>query len=237
MDPNYAASNSSNLLTEAPGSKGAKICGILSIVFAATCVGFPVALVLAIVALVLQAKAKRAARDFPQDYAAPTNTGMVTGIIGLVLAVVVLPILGIISAIAIPALLGQRSRARDKASISNMQAQLSLLLMEYDNARGTGLDSAAAHKALEERLKTATDKNPWNIQAPAYRYEIAIVSPGTRQQILDEAEAAATEPGVVVFVMAPQPPDLSGPAYLAGAVRMGQPNATPPVFSKAIELD
>lgn len=237
MDPNYAASNSSNSLSEAPGSKGAKICGILSILFAATCVGFPVALVLGIVALVLQGKAKRAARDFPQDYAAPSNTGLVTGIIGLVLAIVVLPILGIISAIAIPAMLSQRSRARDKVCMGYMQGQLSELLLEYDNARGAGLDQAATHQALEARLKAATDKNPWNIQAPAYRYEIAIVSPGTRQQILDEAEAAAIEPGVVVFVMAPQPPDLSGPAYLAGAVRMGHASTHPPVFSKAIELD
>jgi len=234
MDPNYAASNSSNLLTEAPGAKGAKICGILSLVFSITCL---VGIILGIVALVMQSKAKRLARDFPQDYSAPTGTGLVTGILGLVMSVMMLPILGVVSAIAIPALLGQRSRARDKACVSNMQAQLSELLLEYDNARGTGLDPAAAHKAMEERLKTATDKNPWNIQAPAYRYEIAVVSPGTRQQILDEAEAAATEPGVVVFVMAPQPPDLSGPAYLAGAVRMGHASTHPPVFSKAIELD
>lgn len=39
-------------LVEAPGAKGARICGILAIVSSLTCIGIPVGIVLGIVALV-----------------------------------------------------------------------------------------------------------------------------------------------------------------------------------------
>ena len=104
----------STALPEAPGARAARICGILAIVFAFTCVGAPVAVILGIVALVKHGKAKRLARAEPQRYQPVGGTGLVTGIIGLVLPVLLLPVTGIVAAIAIPALLGQRERARDK---------------------------------------------------------------------------------------------------------------------------
>jgi len=69
-------------LMPAPGAKAAKVCGILAIIFALTCVGFPIAIILGIVALVQQAKAKRLAKVQPDVYAPVSATGMVTGIIG-----------------------------------------------------------------------------------------------------------------------------------------------------------
>jgi len=106
----------------APGAKAAKLCGILAIVFALTCVGIPVAIILAIVALVQQAKAKRLAKAEPGRYQPVPATGLVTGILGLALPVLLLPFLGIVGAIAIPALLGQRERAREIAVEANLEA-------------------------------------------------------------------------------------------------------------------
>ncbi|WP_243302774.1 hypothetical protein [Geothrix oryzisoli] len=104
----------------APGAKAAKLCGILAIVFALTCVGIPVAIILGIVALVQQAKAKRLAKAEPGRYQPVPATGLVTGIIGLVLPLLMLPFLGIVGAIAIPAMLGQRERAREIAVQANL---------------------------------------------------------------------------------------------------------------------
>ena len=99
--------------TPAPGARAAKVCGILAIVLALTCVGIPVAIVLGIVALVQHGKAKRLAKTDPGTYAPVPATGFVTGLIGLLLPLVMLPFVGIVSAIAIPALLVQREHARE----------------------------------------------------------------------------------------------------------------------------
>jgi hypothetical protein len=103
----------SSTLLEAPGARAAKVCGIVAIVSALTCVGIPVALVLGIVALVKHGKASRAAKASPGQYQPVPATGLVTGILGLALPFLMLPFVGIASAIAVPALLGQRARARD----------------------------------------------------------------------------------------------------------------------------
>ena len=57
---------------EAPGTKASRVCGILAIIFALTCIGIPVGIVLGIVALVQHAKAKRLARQFQENYATPS---------------------------------------------------------------------------------------------------------------------------------------------------------------------
>lgn len=111
---------SASSLPQAPGAKAAKVCGILAIVLALTCVGIPVAITLAIVALVQQAKAKRLVQAEPGAYAPVPATGLVTGIIGLVLPLVMLPFAGIVSAIAIPALLSQRAHAREMVLRRNL---------------------------------------------------------------------------------------------------------------------
>jgi prepilin-type N-terminal cleavage/methylation domain-containing protein len=56
----------------------------------------------------------------------------------LIELLLVLAIIGIISAIAIPALLGQRARARDKSAISNTDSIVSDLVAAYDKAREQG---------------------------------------------------------------------------------------------------
>lgn len=140
--------------TEAPGARAARICGILAIVSAVTCVGIPLAIVLGIVALVQQGKAKRLAAQDPGSYLPVSQTGLVTGIIGLVLPVLMLPFAGIVSAIAIPALLGQRERARGQV-VNSQVMQVAAEVARAADARpgpvdpGVLLDKVLAEPAVQ----------------------------------------------------------------------------------------
>lgn len=158
-------------LIPAPGAKAAKVCGILAIVSALTCVGIPVAIVLGIVALVQQAKAKRLAKADPQTYAPVPSTGLVTGIIGLVLPVVMLPFVGIVSAIAIPALLVQRERARELAVQRNLEqiharAEAAVLAWQSRNPGQPAPQEAIIGELLKDPLLQGL-KNPVDPKAAA----------------------------------------------------------------------
>lgn len=160
-------------LTPAPGAKAAKVCGILAIVFALTCVGVPVAIVLGIVALVQHSKAKRLAKAQPEAYLPVPGTGLVTGIIGLVLPVLMVPVVGIVSAIAIPAFLGQRERAREVAVRSNLekakaQAEAALQAMHTRNP-GQVPSQDAIIQALSTDPALQALKNPITPTAPAFQ--------------------------------------------------------------------
>ena len=158
-------------LIPAPGAKAAKVCGILAIVSALTCVGIPVAIVLGIVALVQQAKAKRLAKAEPQTYAPVPATGLVTGIIGLVLPLLMLPFVGIVSAIAIPALLIQREQARSAVIQHNLdltQAKAEAAVFAWQ-ARNPG-QPPAQDMIIQGLLKDPellALKNPVDPKAPA----------------------------------------------------------------------
>lgn len=161
-------------LTPAPGAKTAKVCGILAIIFALTCVGIPVAIVLGIVALVQQGKAKRFAKAQPDVYEPVSATGLVTGIIGLVLPVFMLPFAGIVSAIAIPALLVQRDRAREVALRANLrttkaQAEAALLTI-HAKAPGQTPSQYAIIQALSTDPAIHALKNPFTPTAPALQH-------------------------------------------------------------------
>ena len=161
------------ILTPAPGAKAAKVCGILAIVFAFTCVGIPVAIVLGIVAIVKQGKAKRLAKTQPEVYEPVPVTGLVTGIIGLVLPVLMLPLVGIASAIAIPALLGQRERARESVVQANLdaarrQAEIAVLAMQT-RAPGQMPSQDSVIRALSTDPLILTLKNPFTHAAPAFQ--------------------------------------------------------------------
>ncbi len=95
----------------------------------------------------------------------------------LIELLLVLAIIGIISAIAIPALLGQRSRARDKSSISNADSIISDAVSGWDKAKesGTAITSTAlfttnvlgtAAAPLVPQFFTAV--NPWGTTALGY---------------------------------------------------------------------
>ncbi|HEX9010858.1 MAG TPA: hypothetical protein VF804_10875 [Holophagaceae bacterium] len=230
---------SASPLLPAPGAKAAKVCGILAIVFALTCIGIPVALVLGIVALVQHAKAKRLAAAQPGAYAPVPATGLVTGIIGLALPVFLVPVVGIASAIAIPALLGQRGRARDKAVVFNLQAATSDLVVEYDRLVAAGTPREAIPGALEAFLRNrgAQDHSPWAPTRPAVEptlFQMEGADPGALTQA---AEARAVEPGVAIFVIALPDPAAHRDGWLAGASRFKEPMNGRMVATKVVALD
>jgi type II secretory pathway pseudopilin PulG len=163
----------SSMLVPAPGAKTAKVCGILAIVFALTCIGFPVAIVLGIVALVQQGKAKRLAKAEPARYLPVPATGLVTGIVGLVLPVVMLPFVGIVGAIAIPAFLGQRDRARELAVQSNLnlaraQAEAALQTI-HTKTPGQVPSQDGIIQSLSTDPVLLALKNPVSPNAPAFQ--------------------------------------------------------------------
>ena len=83
----------------------------------------------------------------------------------LIELLLVLAIIGIISAIAIPALLGQRARARDKSARGNASGVLADLIGQYDKVKDTGVSPVWASvigtstAQLVPQIFTAT--NPW----------------------------------------------------------------------------
>lgn len=224
-------------LSPAPGARGAKLCGIWSLIASATCIGIPIGLVLAIIALVQQAKAKGLAKAHPDAYEQPTATGLVTGIIGLAMPVLMLPFIGIVSAIAIPALLSQRSRARDKAALENMVGRTGDLVGQWDKQRELNTPQDQIPAALEAYLQqaTAADKNPWDPATPAFTYHIAVVSNLDEDGMNDRVSSEATTLGQPVFIL--ELPAQGHAGYLAGAVRTQTPRAGKEVSTKVVEIE
>jgi len=107
----------------------------------------------------------------------------------LIELLLVLAIIGIISAIAIPALLGQRARARDKSAQANVTSILPDMVSTWDKLKEAGTPPTsfatwfgAASTPIIPSVFTAV--NPWNTTGHLTGYAQALT-----------AEAAAT-PGV-----------------------------------------
>ncbi|HET8715364.1 MAG TPA: hypothetical protein VFM16_06045 [Holophagaceae bacterium] len=231
-------------LPSAPGARGAKLCGIWSLVASATCVGLPIGIVLAIVALVQSAKARRLAREYPEHYAPTPATGLVLGIIGLAMPVLLLPFIGIVSAIAIPALLSQRARARDLTAKETMIGRTGDLALRYDQLREANTPPEQIPAALETLLQqtAAANRNPWTPSASAVRVHIEVVTGLDRDAMEAEARSEASELGQAVWVLelpAPDPysPGLTNPGYLAGAVRLQMPRGEENPVAKVVDLE
>ena len=159
-------------LSQAPGARAAKICGILAIGFALTCAGIPIAIILGIVALVKQGKAKRVARAAPYQYEPVPATALVTGIIGLVLSAIMIPVGGIVSAVAIPAFLIQRERAREAAVQSTLevvqkQAQTLLADLQVRQPARAPFQDALLEALTRDPVVKAL-KNPVSPELPGF---------------------------------------------------------------------
>lgn len=207
---------------EAPGAKAARVCGILAIAFGLTCIGIPVAIVLGVVALVQQAKAKRLAAEFPMDYRTPPRSGLVTAIIGLVLPILMLPFAGIVAAIAIPAFLSQRERAVSHIMRNNLMNRTGDLVATYERGLETGQDQASIQAALEQILREAPERNPMDKEAPAFRATLTVVDAQSEEEVRLLAENEARTLGEIVFVVS-FPSEAQPFAYLAGAGRLRHP--------------
>jgi prepilin-type N-terminal cleavage/methylation domain-containing protein len=138
----------------------------------------------------------------------------------LIELLLVLAIIGIISAIAIPALLGQRARARDKSSISNMDGRIGDLVGQYDKLREAGIASGTITTSLEAYLNVngGADKNPWNLASAAFNtvFVAGFTGASTQTVAYTNIKAGATVKGQAVFGI--QYPGATGPGFIGGAV-------------------
>lgn len=136
----------------------------------------------------------------------------------LIELLLVLAIIGIISAIAIPALLAQRARARDKAAISNTVGRVDDLVGQYDKFKEAGLASAAIVTSMNNYLVATTgkDKNPWDTASPAYAAIATLAGNATKSTF----EAAMTATNLGEARMYVQTPGAAGVGFLGGAVKV-----------------
>jgi len=149
----------------------------------------------------------------------------------LIELLLVLAIIGIISAIAIPALLSQRARARDKAAIDNTVGRVGDLVGQWDKFRESGVSAATAITSMQTYLKTTggADKNPWNgtggAPASAFNTTFATVAGTTASAFATALEGTATTAklgqaqfGYVLPTAAGQPGFFGGAVYVQGKV-------------------
>jgi type IV pilus assembly protein PilA len=140
----------------------------------------------------------------------------------LIELLLVLAIIGIISAIAIPALLGQRARSRDRAAVANANSIVSDLVASYDKARDAGMifstgnfiTIACGDSATPLIPQFFTAANPWNSGTLAYNN--TLVAEATLIGTTTITAATAGPLGQVYVGFLP-PPD-NGDGCLASAV-------------------
>ena len=137
----------------------------------------------------------------------------------LIELLLVLAIIGIISAIAIPALLSQRARARDKASIDNMVGRVGDMVGQYDKFKEAGYTSTNITGSLGAYLTNTTgkDKDPWDASKGAYN---TTVQPGTgaTKSAFETGMTTPTVQGQAVFYI--KYPSGSLPGFLGGVVKV-----------------
>ncbi len=138
----------------------------------------------------------------------------------LIELLLVLAIIGIISAIAIPALLSQRARARDKAALENMTGRIADLAGQWDKGKEAGLASGTIVGSMSTYLGNTSgkDKNPWDGAAAAFVTTIdQTISAKTTASGFATAVAGLTAPkGQVVFAV--QTPAGNGFGFIGGKV-------------------
>ena len=175
----------------------------------------------------------------------------------LIELLLVLAIIGIISAIAIPALLSQRARARDKASTSNMTGRLGDLIGQVDRLKEQGAPNSTIKGLLQTYLTDTSkkDKNPWSQTDPAFAVDAIASATNTGAMTMSTVAAAiatrATVQGQPVFTVVypnsaapaggtasvPVAAVPAGAGYLAGAVKLnGQINGSA-IFTKVSALE
>lgn len=137
----------------------------------------------------------------------------------LIELLLVLAIIGIISAIAIPALLGQRARARDKSSISNMDGRVGDMVGQYDKLKEAGLATSAIVSSLGKYLvaTAGADKNPWDPSLGAFITSVNAIGTGTTQSAaLSGIKGLAKVKGQAAFGF--YAPGVGTPGFIGGAV-------------------
>ncbi len=137
----------------------------------------------------------------------------------LIELLLVLAIIGIISAIAIPALLGQRARARDKSAISNLDNMMSDAVAQWDKRREAGSTPTGIAAQIASYMKTnhSKDLNPWDASKPAYASGFTAVDSKVSVASFMAGLSAASMGQVQMSL---QVPAGSLPGFVGGAVKI-----------------
>lgn len=201
--------SSSGLLPQPPSAKTARTFGILGICSHLLCLlGAPFAILFGILALVRHGRAKREHAADPGTYAAPFATGLVTGLVALGLLVMTLPMTGIVSAIAIPALLGQRERGRIRAMnvmVERARTEVARAALDQQvQARGGAFSAEAAVRTVLARpeFQYPAARNPYGGEASPYHAGPEPREPGcvALEAVPDYAGAGVTAPCPAVII-------------------------------------
>ena len=139
----------------------------------------------------------------------------------LIELLLVLAIIGIISAIAIPALLAQRARARDKAAIANCENSVADLVGQWDRWKELGIGSTAIATSLNNYLLNnhSGEKDPWIGSLPAFQTKAGAGSKSTMSAFLSGLKTDATVKGQALFEY--QLPSGTTPGFLGLATTTG----------------
>ncbi len=147
----------------------------------------------------------------------------------LIELLLVLAIIGIISAIAIPALLSQRARARDKAATDNCVSRVGDLVGQWDKFREDGLSPANAITSMQNYLKATggADHNPWSgtggAPASAFNATFATVAGTTASTFATNLAATAVAGKIGQVQFGYVLPTASGaPGFFGAAVYVQQ---------------
>lgn len=150
----------------------------------------------------------------------------------LIELLLVLAIIGIISAIAIPAMLSQRARARDKAAVDHLAGRVSDLVGQWDKARDAGLTSTQAIASMQTYLvQTATkDLNPWTTAGASTAYNLTINTSlnghATASSFAVALAALATPAKLGQVQLAVQAPGTNLPGFVGAAVYLSASSTT-----------
>ena len=158
----------------------------------------------------------------------------------LIELLLVLAIIGIISAIAIPALLGQRARARDKSATQNAVSKVGDLVGQWDKQREAGATASAAITAMGNYLTqtTANEKNPWNTTGASAAFNQSLI------QLTGNATASTFETAIAgkattallgQVQLGYQVPTATGTPGFFGASVLTQGSTTPKTKVSSLE--
>lgn len=158
----------------------------------------------------------------------------------LIELLLVLAIIGIISAIAIPALLSQRARARDKSALENMTGRVGDLVGQWDKEREKGTATTSIAGVLGSYLKNTSgkDTNPWNTASTAYDFSIASATGSTASSFAVSLAGKAGTLGQSVFGL--QAPSSTAMGFIGGAVKLqasSNADTTPHVRTKVTGIE
>ena len=164
----------------------------------------------------------------------------------LIELLLVLAIIGINSAIAIPAMLSQRGRARDKAAVDHLAGRVADLVGQWDKSRDRGLTGSAAVASMQTYLQsTATkDLNPWTTAGASTAYNMTIdtsISGKANGSAFATALAALAQPTNKGQVqLAVQTPNANLPGFVGAAVYLNASSTadfTPHIRTKVTGIE